>query len=210
MSIIKIQNPKRLKYTHRYTPRHPLAEDAVAKIETRELQAQNIVKAMGYVPKHTIDACDRLRYILSSEILGLNDKANDKHFTANEFLRALLLVLDIPYEPYAEDITRIEYDLVNYPYPLPKYSLRADIDFMWSKGANWMSRGAASSKANVHLPDNIAKMNDLERESIVQQCINEHYHKYHNHLPYDGLIKSYHLIIRQHGEIIDRVKYELP
>ncbi len=119
-------------------------------------------------------------------------------------------MLDIPYKPYAEDIKQIEYDLEHYPYPLPEYNLRADVDFKWSEGANWMSRGVASSKANAHLPENIAKMNDSEREAIVQRCIEEHYQKYHDHLPYDGLIKSYHLIIKQHDKIIDRLKYELP
>lgn len=47
-------------------------------------------------------------------------------------------------------------------------------------------------------------------ELILQNCINEHYEKYHNHLPYDGVIKSYQLIVKQQDEIIDRVEYGLP
>lgn len=165
---------------------------------------------MGYPSTHTIAACDRLRHVLSSEILGLNDTAVDTHFTAHEFLRDLLFVLDIAYKPYADDIAQIEYDLAHYPYPLPRYSLRADVNFVWSGGANWMSRGVASSKANACLPENIARMNDTEREAIVQQCIEEHYQKCHGHLPYNGVIKSYQLIIKQRDEIIGRVEYGLP
>lgn len=197
-------------YTRRYTPRHPLAKHAVSQIRKLELRAQDIVQAIGYSPTHIIPACDRLRHVLSSEILGLNDTAVDTHFTAHEFLRALLSVLDIPYESYKNDIAQIEYDLAHYPYPLPRYSLRADVDFTWSEGANWMSRGVASSKANAHLPENIAKINDSEREAIVQQCIEEHYQKYHGHLPYEGVIKGYRLILKQRNEIIAKVEYGLP
>ncbi|AMN49383.1 hypothetical protein [Psychrobacter sp. P2G3] len=210
MSDIKAQYSEQSKYTHRYTPRHPLAEYAVSQIGKLELRAQDIVQTMGYSSTHAIAACDRLRHVLSSEILGLNDTAVDTHFTAHEFLRDLLFVLDIAYKPYADDIAKIEYDLAHYPYPLPRYSLRADINFVWSGGANWMSRGVASSKANAYLPENIAKMNDSEREAIVQQCIEEHYQKYHGHLPYKGVIKSYQLIIKQRDEIIGRVEYGLP
>ena len=210
MSDIKAQYSEQSKYTHRYTPRHPLAEYAVSQIGKLELRAQDIVQTMGYSSTHAIAACDRLRHVLSSEILGLNDTAVDTHFTAHEFLRDLLFVLDIAYKPYADDIAKIEYDLAHYPYPLPRYSLRADINFVWSGGANWMSRGVASSKASAYLPENIAKMNDSEREAIVQQCIEEHYQKYHGHLPYKGVIKSYQLIIKQRDEIIGRVEYGLP
>ncbi len=210
MSNIKVQYSEQSKYTRRYTPRHPLAKYAVSQIGKLELRAQDIVQTMGYSSAHAIAACDRLRHVLSSEILGLNDTAVDTHFTAHEFLRDLLLVLDIAYKPYADDIAQIEYDLAHYPYPLPRYSLRADVDFVWSGGANWMSRGVASSKANACLPENIAKMNDTEREAIVQQCIEEHYKKYYGQLPYEGVIKSYQLIVKQQDEIIKRVEYRLP
>lgn len=210
MSNINSKNSEQSKYSRRYSPRHPLAKHAVSQIAKLELRTQDIVQTMGYPAIHTIPACDRLRHVLSSEILGLNDKDVDSYFTANEFLSALLLVLNIPYQAFADDIAQIEYDLKYYPYPLPKYSLRADVDFTWSEGANWMSRGVASSKANAHLPENIAKMKDTEREAIVQQCIEEHYQKYHAHLPYNGVIKGYRLVIKQRNEIIDRVEYGMP
>lgn len=210
MSNINSQNFKNSKYTYRYTPRHPLAKYAISQIGKLELEAQNIIQTMGYPSTHISAACDRLRHVLSSEILGLNDTDIDSYFTANEFLKALLLVLNIPYQAYEDDIAQIEYDLAHYSYPLPRYSLRADVDFVWSEGANWMSRGVASSKANAHLPENIAKMHDSEREAIVQQCIEAHYQKYHGHLPYNGMIKSYRLIIKQRDEIIGRVEYGLP
>ena len=72
MSNINSQNTTDFKYTNRYTPRHPLATYAVSQIGKLQLRAQDIVRAMGYLPKHTIPACDRLRHVLSSEILGLN------------------------------------------------------------------------------------------------------------------------------------------
>ena len=210
MSYINRENATHYKYTHRYTPRHPLAKYAVSQIEKSELRARDIVQAMGYPATHTFAACDRLRHVLSSEILGLNDTAVDTRFTAHEFLIDLLLVLDIAYQPYADAIAQIEYDLAHYPYPLPRYSLRADVDFKFTSGANWMSRGVASSKANAYLPENIAKMNDSEREVIVQQCIEAHYQAYQGQLPYDGVIKGYHLVTKQLNEIVDRVDHELP
>lgn len=210
MSIITNQDNDRSKYTRRYNPRHPLAQQAVSQIDKLELRPQDIVKVMGYPIKHTIPACDRLRHVLSSDILGLNDTDVDNYFTANEFLRALLLVLDIRYQPFQADIAQIEYDLAHYPYPLPRYSLRAYVDFTFSGGANWMSRGVASSKANAYLPEDIAKMNELELKSIVLKCIDEHYKKYHGNLPYKGVIKGYRLITKQYNEIIDRVEYGVP
>ncbi len=204
------KNSDQSKYTRRYSPRHPLAKYAVSRIDKLELRPQHIVKAMGYPQTHTIPACDRLRHVLSSEILGLNSHDIDTHFTANEFLRELLLVLGIQYEPFQEDIAQIEYDLAHYPYPLPRYSLRADVDFEFTAGANWMSRGGASQLANAYLPKNIAKMNDAERESVVQQCIDEHYKMYNGNLPYDGVIQGYRLITKQRNEIINRVEYGLP
>ncbi len=114
MSIITNQDNDRSKYTRRYNPRHPLAQQAVSQIDKLELRPQDIVKVMGYPIKHTIPACDRLRHVLSSDILGLNDTDVDNYFTANEFLRALLLVLDIRYQPFQADIAQIEYDLAHY------------------------------------------------------------------------------------------------
>ena len=214
MSNINSRHTIHSKYTKRYSPHHPLAKCAVSQIGKLELRAQDIVQAMGYPQQHTIAACDRLYHVLSSEILGLNRIDVDKYFNAHEFLRALLVVLDMSYEPYADNIAQIELDLANYPYPLPKYSLRADIDFKYSEGENWMSRGVASSKANAYLPEGIAKMNNIERESLVQQCIEEHYKKYNGNLPYDGVIKGYRLIVVtkhcEYNERIDRVEYKLP
>ena len=198
------------KYSRRYTPRHPLAKYAVSQIEKQERRAQDIVQAMGYLPQHTLAASDRLRYVLSSDILGLNDTGVDTHFTAHEFLIALLVVLDISYELFSADIARIEYDLAHYPYPLPKYSLQADIDFEFTSGANWMSRGVASSKARVSLPESSAKTTDAERALIIQHYMNEHYKKFNGNLPYNGVIKGYWLIVEQRHEIISRVGYGLP
>lgn len=202
------------KYSRRYTPRHPLAKYAVNQIEKQERRAQDIVQAMGYLPQHTLAASDRLRQVLSSDILGLNDTGNDTgidtHFTAHEFLIALLVVLDISYELFSADIVRIEYDLAHYPYPLPIYSLRADIDFEFTSGANWMSRGVASSKARVSLPESSAKTTDAERALIIQHYMNEHYKKFNGNLPYNGVIKGYWLIVEQRHEIISRVGYGLP
>lgn len=89
------------------------------------------------------------------------------------------------------------------------YSLRAVVDFTWSEGANWMSRGVASSKAKVYLPKEIAKMNEIERKAIIQRGIAAHYAEYNGHLPYNGVIKGYRLTIEQQHEIIDRIEYEL-
>lgn len=214
------KNISNSKYTRRYTARHPLAKLAISQIEKRGLRPQDIVKAMGYPQKHILSACDRLRYVLSSDILGLDDTGvdskevsrtdADEYFTAHEFLKSLLLVLEMQYELFQDDIAQIEYDLAHYLYPLPRYHLRADIDFTFTAGANWMSRGGAAQLANAYLPESIAKMSGIERESIVQQSIDEHYKKYDGHLPYDGVIKGYWLITKLRNEVIERVAYGLP
>ena len=210
MSNMNRQNLTYSKYTSRYSPCHPLAKHAVSQIIKLALRPQDIVKAMGYSQQNTIPACDRLRHVLSSDILGLNGSDVDTYFTAHEFLRALLVVLDIPYEPFADTIAQIEYELAHYPYPLPQYRLRAVIDFKFTAGANWMSRGVAASKANVYLPDYIAKMNESERDLIVQKCIHAHYKKYKGNLPYSGEINGYRLSVKQRNAIINRIEYGLP
>ncbi|MFP3366389.1 hypothetical protein R0J93_22370, partial [Pseudoalteromonas sp. SIMBA_148] len=77
----------------------------------------------------------------------------DKYFTADEFLIALFAVLEIPYQPFAEDIAQIKDDVANHSDTLPKYSLRADVDFTFASSTNWMSRDAASRFAQVYLPN---------------------------------------------------------
>lgn len=197
------------KYTRHYQPRHSLAQYTIAQIDRLEQRPQDIIRAMGYPLKHTIPACDRLRHVLSNRHLGLDGSYIDAYFTADEFLEALLLVLDIHYEPFQDDIAKIRYDLAHYPNPLPTYTLRADINFDFN-GANWMSRGGASRLANVRLPDEFAKLNDSERHSVIHECITKHYEKYDGHLPYDGIIAGYCLITEQSNEVIDRMAYELP
>lgn len=50
----------------------------------------------------------------------------------------------------------------------------------------------------------------LKRNDIVQRCIDEHYAEYNGHLPYNGVIQGYQLIINQCHEIINRIEYDLP
>jgi hypothetical protein len=73
-----------------------------------------------------------------------------------------------------------------------------------------MCRAAASRFAQVHLPDGFAKLDEAERESIVQEGICEHYQQYEGHLPYDGIIKGYRLTTEQNNTVVDRVTYGLP
>lgn len=198
------------QYTRRYHPRHLLAQYAINQIATLELRSQDIVRAMGYPIKHTIPACDRLRHVLSHRYLGLDSSYMDKYFTADEFLVKLFAVLEIPYQPFAKDIAQIKYDLANYSNTLPKYSLRAEVDFTFTSADNWMSRGAASRFAQVHLPSGFAKLDDATRESVIQDSICEHYQQYEGSLPYDGVIKGYRLTIEQNNHVVDHAEYGLP
>lgn len=210
MSMSRMHHHKTARYTRHYTPRHSLAKHIIDQMGALALRAQDIVCSMGYLPVDTISACDRLRHVLSSEILGLNDMDVDRYFTAHAFLMALLQVLDMADPAFLEDIAHIEYDLAQYPYPLPKYHLRAKIDCAWTKGANWLSRGAASNKANVHMPNGIAKISAAECEKIVQKHMNMHYKKYNGRLPYDGVIQGYQLTVTQRQEVLDSKAYGLP
>ena len=198
------------KYTRRYHPRHPLAQYAVNQIDTLELRSQAIIKAMGYPLKHTIPACDRLRHVLSNKYLGLDGSYMDKYFTADEFLAKLFNILEIPYQPFVEDIAQIKHDLAHYSNSLPEYSLRADVNFTFTAGANWMSRDGASRLAQVQLPEGFAKLSESERASIVKKGIREHYQYYEGNLPYDGIIQGYRLTIEHNNEVVNRIAYGLP
>ena len=198
------------KYTRRYHPHHLLAQYVINQIDTLELRSQAIIKKMGYPQKHTIPACERLRHVLSSKFLGLDGSYIDKYFTADEFLATLFSVLDIPYQPFAEDIAQIKYGLTNDTDATPSYRLRAEVDFEFASGAHWMSHGAASRFAQVTLPNDFAKLNKVARESVIQESICEHYQQYEGNLPYNGTIKGYRLTIEQDNHVIDRAEYGLP
>lgn len=198
------------KYTRRYHPRHSLAQYMINQIESLELRPQDIVKQMGYPLKHTIPAYDRLRHVLSNKYLGLDGSYMDKYFTSDEFLATLFSILEIPYQLFAEDIAQIKDDLANYPNTLPKYSLRADVDFTFTSGANWMSRSAASRFVEVHLPNDFSTLDESARESVIQDSICEHYQQYEGGASYDAVIKSYRLTIEQNNHVIDSAEYGLP
>ena len=102
------QSAQPSKFTRRFQPCHPLAQYVIAQIDTLEYRAQYIVKTMGYPLKHTMPACERLRHVLSNKHLGLDGSYMDKYFSAEEFLAKLFSVLDLPYEPFAEDISSTE------------------------------------------------------------------------------------------------------
>ncbi|MGP9491771.1 hypothetical protein [Psychrobacter sp. AOP7-B1-24] len=197
------------KYTRRYYPHHLLAQYVINQIDTLQLCSQDVIKKMGYPLKHTIPACERLRHVLSSRFLGLDGSYIDKYFTADEFLSKLFEVIDIPYQPFAEDIAQIKHDLVHYPYLPPTCRLQADIDFEFS-GANWISHGNVLRLAHILLPDNFVKLNEAERASIVEEAIIEHYQKYAGALPYEGMIKGYRLSVEQNNEVVKSVAYGLP
>jgi hypothetical protein len=197
------------KYTRRYQPRHSLAKYIIDQIELSELRPQNIVKEMGYPTKHTIPACDRLRHVLCNRYLGLDGSYMDKYLTADEFLAKLFEVLEIPYQPFAEDIAQIKHDLVNPPKSLCTYSLRAEIDFEFVN-ANWMVRCGVSRLAHIRLPNDFSEMNKAKRTSIIKDAIYDHYQQYVSGLPYDGVIKSYQLIAEQNNEVIETIAYGLP
>ncbi|MEN2751280.1 hypothetical protein AAIR29_06495 [Psychrobacter sp. FBL11] len=162
------------KYTCRYHPRHPLAQYAIIQIETLELRAQNIIKAMGYPLKHTIPACERLRHVLCHRYLGLDGSYMDKYFTADEFLAKLFMVLELPYEPFAEDIAQIKYELAHGPNSLPKYHLQAEVGFDCVNTSR-VSCDAASRLAQLQLPSAFVTLDKTERQTIIQERICEYY-----------------------------------
>ncbi len=132
------------KYTRRYHPRHPLAQYLISQIDTQQLRAQDIIKTMGYPLGHTIPACERLRHVLCNRYLGLDGSYMDRYFTADAFLAKLFIVLELPYAPFVEDIVQIKYQLAHLSNPLPKYSLRAEVELEFDS-ANWMSGDANKS-----------------------------------------------------------------
>ena len=148
------------KYTRRYHPRHPLAQYAITQIDMLELRAQDIIKTMGYPLKHTIPACERLRHVLSNKHLGLDGSYIDKYFTVDEFLAKLFIVLELTYEPFAEDIAQIKYQLAHLPNDSPKYSLRAQVDFELGS-AQWMSRDATKDHQLI-VDQNRAEVDKME------------------------------------------------
>ena len=87
------------KYTRRYKPKCELAELIVIEMSEQHFRAPQIIKAMGYPPKHRIAAMDRLRYVLCSANLGLDGSYIDAYYGAKGFVSTLceLLGIDKPY-----------------------------------------------------------------------------------------------------------------
>ena len=198
------------KYTRRYQPCHPLAQYAITQIDILELRAQDIIKAMGYPLKHTIPACERLRHVLSNKHLGLDGSYMDKYFSADQFLAKLFLVLDLPYEPFAEDIAQIKDEIAQGAVPQPRYRLYADVDFKVADNANWLSRWGAVLWTQVDLPSEFDKLDEAARKNIIKSSIRAHYQERGANVPYDGVIKGYRLIIELQDKEVDRIEYDLP
>lgn len=114
LNAIAVQDSHSSKYTRHYQPRHLLAVQIIKQIAKLELRPQHITQTMGYLPKHTIPACERLRHVLSNSYLGLDGSYRDGRFDAEEFLAKLLSVVEINHETVAEDIAHIQYQLDTY------------------------------------------------------------------------------------------------
>ena len=197
-------------YTRRFQPCHPLAQYVIAQIDTLEYRAQYIVKTMGYPLKHTMPACERLRHVLSNKHLGLDGSYMDKYFSADEFLAKLFSVLDLPYEPFAEDIAQIKDEIAQGSVPQPCYRLYADVDFKFDDNANWLSRWGAALWTQVDLPSGFAKLDETARKSIIKERIHAHYQECGSNVPYDGAIKGYCLITELQDKEVERIEYDLP
>ena len=98
-------------FTRRLTPRHPLSIVAIAQIEQLALRQQDIIQAMGYQRKNAIQACDRLRHVLCSPVLGLDNSYYDSRFSAVAFLQALFAVLQIEPSDYQPAIIALQEEL---------------------------------------------------------------------------------------------------
>ncbi len=122
-------NGRPSKYTRHYQPRHLLAKRIIEQIESLELRPQNIVQQMGYAPKYTIPACDRLRHVLSHPYLGLDGSYIDARFTAERFLEKLLSVVDIAYETIEDDVAHLQYQLAHHLNTASKKKTVAKINF---------------------------------------------------------------------------------
>ena len=96
-------------FFQRLTPRHALAELIIAQIEQLALRPQDIITAMGYQPRNAIQACDRLRHVLSSPALGLDNSYYDFRFSSLEFLRVLFEVLKIDPLDHQSDLEQLQY-----------------------------------------------------------------------------------------------------
>ena len=204
------QSAQPSKFTRRFQPCHPLAQYVIAQIDTLEYRAQYIVKTMGYPLKHTMPACERLRHVLSNKHLGLDGSYMDKYFSADEFLAKLFSVLDLPYEPFAEDIAQIKDEIAQGTAPQPRYRLQANVDFKFDDNANWLSRSAAALWTQVDLPSGFAKLDEMARKSIIKERIRTHYQERGSNVPYDGAIKGYCLIMELQDKEVERIEYDLP
>ena len=125
-------NSRPSRYTRHYQPRHLLAKRIIEQIESLELRPQNIIQQMGYSSKHTIPACDRLRHVLTHPYLGLDGSYIDARFTAERFLEALLLVVDITYETIEDDIALLQYQLSHHLSTASKKQVIAKTSFACS------------------------------------------------------------------------------
>lgn len=196
-------------FTRRLTPRHPLAQCAIDQIERLELRPQHIVAQMGYQPKNVIQACDRLRHVLCSPTLGLDNSYYDARYSAADFLVSLFTLLAIPPEQYQAEVEKIQADIEAYDQR-PRYNLRASIKFDFSNTRNnWLTLMSVARYYEIFLPTGFYQLPDREQQQHIQQGITAHYQQYHDNLPYSGVIEGYVLLIERNGEV-ERREYGLP
>lgn len=197
-------------FTRRLTPRHPLAQCAIEQIERLELRPQYIIAQMGYQPKNFIQAYDRLRHVLCSPNLGLDNSYYDYRYSSSEFIQELFAVLDIAPEHYQAELEQIHCQIDDF-VNRPRYSLRAtiDFDFSTSNANNWLTRMGVASFYEINLPIDFYQLEHTEQQSLVQQLIQAHYQQHHDSLPYHGIIKGYVLSIER-GEEVEQVTYKIP
>lgn len=196
-------------FTQRLKPRHALGKLAIAQIEQLALRPQDIITAMGYQPKNAIQACDRLRHVLSSPTLGLDNSYYDFRFSSLEFLKTLFTVLSLAPADYQADLEQLQYELANPIIP-PKVTLRAKIDFDFSRSAdNWLTKLGVAGFYHVSLPTCFHKLNVSAQDRVIQSRIQAHYHQHHGNLPYRGVITGYELIVER-SEEREVSEFELP
>lgn len=190
----------------------PLAQLLYHTIEQSKLSLQTIVQKMGYQPKNILQACDRLRHVIGSDYLGLDNSYYDFRFSSLEFLQALFNALNIQPEQYQDELNKLQNHLQSKQQAIkntPSYLLRADIDFDFSNSANnWLTKMGVAKFYQLTLPDDFAYLDKPQQENIIKFCIRQHYQQYKHNLPYHGIIKGYRLIVDDNKQKVV-VKYSV-
>ncbi len=169
-----------------------LRQRIIRHIEHQDLR--DIIIKMGYTgsTKSRERGLQRLQNTLSSKELGLANGSYDYKYSNKEFIDALCRALGIKKANYAPQLQALDAHVrwvMNAQLP----SVFADIAFKDNFVKSYMSMMAVGQFKYVKLDKHIRLQSREKQWHHICQAIRQHHANRQGKIPYDGVIKGYHI-----------------